>query len=948
MITLGIDYGASNIGIALVRNTESGNEPLFAGTIKIDVRDLKDKVETRASIRRVRRTRKTKKRRLRNLASQLAAISLDKNTIDHIVRFSRRRGYKSLFDEGKIHDSEFSSENELTYRFSREDFFLSLEEELHHLILDPEIRAKAIAICEQVLNKEGDRQKEVRLIRIDNRGVSRCAWEGCTKVTPRTDNALHDPIAQQLYTVFQKSLLCNADQISNLKTALAELHVLAKRIRAAPAEKPAKERKTLRAKTRKILRSLKEKFYNVDGSLLDEDQGWSYIEKGILNIMEKGSGRNRYCQKHSKEYIETILKGQAVPFKKTIADSDIVSRREQIVYQKLWRYIEARVVPLADGHIGKIVVERSAFDLLAGARKTIRNSSDKYIEDLYQQGPMYGFKSRREMLAAEFDGLCVYCGKKSSSLMDHDHILPHADFFFDGYLNILPACSQCNSALKGKRSLTASSLQIVPEAYEAYSNYLKKKYSSRPPHFLHTVKKGILNLMQDKSRLWEAEQYLSLIARQYAQIVQTQRSPRPFARYLYTRLVKLQGTGPAIQFQNGRHTALYRTVAYPEFDKQKEKLEGKTSNHALDALVLASALPSIYSIEAINIPLSIVKSWTVKVKNMAPSANNGAGIPTIPRNNSFVKGFEHVDPHGYVEVEMRSMVWNQKDRSTHKQDPYGEGSSEKYGKCPTKRRAAVDLCNHFKTEKSDVKIEDLVERIHHTALRKTIKKQMEPHNKGESASNALRKWLQESVQKSLPYSSFSNNPGDTARQKELRQFASSDETPIPTVIGVKMFDTGVRGKVDLERIDRHKQSVCHRYMTDPPNTAVIIAYPSKSNARDGSKPCCLFKRQNGSIKPEALSIFEELPSCLSVGKKLGHMIKPGASNIKAVEQYLGRCGFHSYAILTPGCVIHYEDGSLWFVRNFDQSNEFKKSRLRNIANIRRHPYSLRMIPLGTL
>jgi hypothetical protein len=59
MITLAIDYGASNVGIALVRNTEAGNEPLFAGTVILDARKLKEKVETRAGIRGLRRTRKT-------------------------------------------------------------------------------------------------------------------------------------------------------------------------------------------------------------------------------------------------------------------------------------------------------------------------------------------------------------------------------------------------------------------------------------------------------------------------------------------------------------------------------------------------------------------------------------------------------------------------------------------------------------------------------------------------------------------------------------------------------------------------------------------------------------------------------------------------------------------------------------------------------------------------
>ena len=70
MITLGIDYGASNIGVALVKNTDDKNEPLFAGTIRIDARRLREKVETRAGIRRLRRTRKTKKRRLQSPQGQ--------------------------------------------------------------------------------------------------------------------------------------------------------------------------------------------------------------------------------------------------------------------------------------------------------------------------------------------------------------------------------------------------------------------------------------------------------------------------------------------------------------------------------------------------------------------------------------------------------------------------------------------------------------------------------------------------------------------------------------------------------------------------------------------------------------------------------------------------------------------------------------------------------------
>ena len=131
-ITLGVDYGASNIGVALVRNTPEGNEPLFAGTILIDATALKHKTEPRAAIRRVRRTRKTKKRRLRELRTSLLAAGVDAESVPRIVRFCERRGYKSLFSEDEKAEKE--SNEGLTYRYTREEFFESLEEELRRAI----------------------------------------------------------------------------------------------------------------------------------------------------------------------------------------------------------------------------------------------------------------------------------------------------------------------------------------------------------------------------------------------------------------------------------------------------------------------------------------------------------------------------------------------------------------------------------------------------------------------------------------------------------------------------------------------------------------------------------------------------------------------------------------------------------------------------------------------
>src|SRR5208283_1995369 len=111
------------------------------------------------------------------------------------------RGYKSLFGEQKAVGAQ--SSDELTYRFTRGEFFQSLEQELRQSIPLSELQAKALEVCERILNLEGDPRFEVRPMRIDNRGVSRCSWEGCNKTTPRRANATDDAIRQQLVTFFQ-------------------------------------------------------------------------------------------------------------------------------------------------------------------------------------------------------------------------------------------------------------------------------------------------------------------------------------------------------------------------------------------------------------------------------------------------------------------------------------------------------------------------------------------------------------------------------------------------------------------------------------------------------------------------------------------------------------------------------------------------------------------------
>ncbi|MBU4209145.1 MAG: hypothetical protein KKD12_05620 [Proteobacteria bacterium] len=239
--------------------------------------------------------------------------------------------------------------------------------------------------------------------------------------------------------------------------------------------------------------------------------------------------------------------------------------------------------------------------------------------------------------------------------------------------------------------------------------------------------------------------------------------------------------------------------------------------------------------------------------------------------------------------------------------------------------------------------------IHHPALRKILSESLQSDTPGPSAAEALKAWLRISVRNSLAYSPFSNHSGDQARKSELERFAVQEDCPIPTVIGIKMFNIGVRGTIDLKRLDRQTGGIGHRYMTYPSNKGVIVAYPKRGDGKpDLNRPCCIYHKQDLSIAPEKMSIFRPPPPMLSDGVILGGKPDDKEDRRRALEKYLSDCGFHSYICLTPGCTIRYKDGNEWFVRNFDSSEGFKKGRLKGIISTRRTPFVDSLTPLKIL
>lgn len=732
------------------------------------------------------------------------------------------------------------------------------------------------------MNRSGNPSYEIRPLRIDNRGVSRCAWDGCEHATPRRDNNLRDPISQFIYTVFAEKLRGNEDLQTQVEIMLNHLAELGKRLRNASGPDPKKERKHLRAKIRQELLLIK---------CLDEPETWKVNEKNLLNLMENSGGRNRFCSSHSREYKTFLLSGRPIPFKKSLTEKDLTSRMEEILYQKLWRYIETRCLPLAPQGIDRIVVERSAFDLLAGTFKHRQGLSDEALERMYQEGPRFKFSSVKEMLIAEFGGLCAYCGEQKEEFIEREHILPRSRFFFDSYLNLVPSCPVCNRIQKIKASMGEVKLTIDQRAYGAYAKYVDKK---SPPHFLHTIKKGLLKRMPVQERSLEAEAYLAMIANNFSKITDTQRSPRPLARYLFGKLLNHYHQEPKeIIFHNGKHTSLWRRAAYPEFNKIREKEEGGMVNHALDALLMACNLPSPSLLEAKFLKPMGVDTWISKVKVLAPPPGPD-GIPVLPLHAGLVEGFEEVAPGNYILTDVGLMNWNRKDTKVQRQDAYGWSKREDV---PVKRIGASGFAQDlFKTGKNMSKIKKMINDVVHLNLRTFLNNNLRSENPGETASIALRNWFRKVIGKNLEGSLFSKHPSDQERLGLIKRFVDGESDIIPSIIGLRCFYRDHAAQLDLKRFDSKSGKIIHHYFADPAIRAYIVAYQENNGGVRRNRPFVFKWRQSSEVIHEYSSLGP-VPEGPLKGSALGQASLNLRTWEKALHEYLASLGFKEFAIV---------------------------------------------------
>jgi hypothetical protein len=550
---------------------------------------------------------------------------------------------------------------------------------------------------------------------------------------------------------------------------------------------------------------------------------------------------------------------------------------------------------------------------------------------MYWHGPQLGYASRLDMLRKEFAGRCAYCGQPGT-LHEVEHLLPRSAFPFDSYFNLLPACQGCN-ARKGSRTALEAGLAVHDDAYQAYGAYVRKR---RPPHVYHTVKKGLLNLLRKPATAGQAERRLAMLANDLVTMTATQRSPRPLARYLATQLETATGSRPEIAYRSGRHTALYRSVALPRYDKEEQQAEGDLRNHAVDAILLGCHFPSASALENKDCRLSerAIADWFDEVRKAAPPLLTDSALPRV-EHAAFLSYFEEDLGEGYCRIDLAAFNWNRARKATHQLDPFGQTRDGR----PLKRVPAADVLKDLKDEKQRAK---QIELIAHPGLRHALA--AEP----QRAAERLVEWLQQTVRAGLAQGGMSEHPADVARRQLLERFAGaavgqvlSGDEAIPPTVGVRCLNTGSKNKLDVVRVDRDGRSF-QRYQSQPRYREWYVGYRLRQGQVDRSKPVVLRVTQ----AYEVLAKDGRAPAGVTAdsplrGRPHGSREPLRAYLVRWQEAFRTLCereGLVEVFRLTQGCVIERGDGTRFQLRNFDQRKPWLSGEaLRDIRRVQRSP-----------
>lgn len=958
---LGIDFGDQNIGLALVRWDGHRNQVLYASTLTVDPTALKKLFTPRVGLRRVRRTKQSKRRRMKRLRAALKSSGLNNEDVDRVAAFCRRRGHSWSKEE------EAESGDEARYSVPRAEFFSALEAFLESILRDTEQRQEALRLCRSILDKE------IRPKRFHNRRVSKCFWKGCGLNAPKAKNAVDLRLSQAIFGQLRPAFIVPEEYRLDPGPFLDFIRDAGAKgdgVRGDLKDRLKALAKHINEWAREVVEPSEVLRREWDANPERFERIWKYLRKQLRDIITNPpGGRVSYCREHSQAYIDATLAGRVPPRDETVSESDLRSRRQQVVFGKLWRFIEARLLPMAGGRIDHITVERNAFDLVRVPQVRIhegmseeqvdramgrRRRLARQAEEVYWYGPQYGHESERKMLLAEFGGLCAYCGTNiTEATMEREHVLNRADFPLNGYLNLVPACQGCNRR-KGDRTALAAGMSINDEAYEALGSYIRQR--KEPVHPLMTVKKGILNLLVESSQFLgryssrpqdgEAT-LLNIMGQNLVWATRTAQAPRPLARYLAGKLESATGFRPDVRSMSGRHTAMIREEMLPEFSKPANKEEAasaRLANHALDAIILAGQWPSTTALESRHIRAVDIHRWRREVRQRSPDSVDKSGRLQGGSAATTLENFEEATAYGTYSVDLLTTNWNRLDKARFDVLIYSG-----WGGRNTRRIPATRVVENLRKDGS--KVAKSIECIVHPGLRQTLLDSWAASGDLDDLERTLVRWLQRATRAGIEGRPEPRHPADRARWTELKSFCE-DPNPeprhIPAIIGIRWVD--LRSYEMVERLSGGR--VVHRLEATDNVRQKIVAYKAgRDGLPDRNKHTTFNVYQNDRVKP-AEGRKAGLPPItgdnpLSRGRRLGDGQK--LSEFKrewegALASYLAEAAFVEHHRLRQGCVLEYEDGSRRFIRNFRKTADkkgrvgFKPSWCRGIRRVHRSPY----------
>ena len=187
-----------------------------------------------------------------------------------------------------------------------------------------------------------------------------------------------------------------------------------------------------------------------------------FLRKQIYDIAGgKLSGRTTLCQDHILEHHSLTKVPKAVV---TVLPSTRV-KIENVV-----KVIQEEILPRYN--FKEVVMEANNFDVSAKTKGRSRLAKEEY-----QKGPVKKAEGKGlvETLYDEFEGHCVYCGRKLGiQMMTTDHIYPKKKGGLNIYANLVLSCKECNQS-KGARTPVEWGILPRPEVIAILKNDLKKK-----------------------------------------------------------------------------------------------------------------------------------------------------------------------------------------------------------------------------------------------------------------------------------------------------------------------------------------------------------------------------------------------------------------------------------------------------------------------------------------